>query len=65
MDPTDYEGIARRTANVIGPNSAAAQALAELDRRRAAGEVVAIRAIGRHWVVMHGDVTAYADKERQ
>jgi len=38
----DDEQLARITANVIGPSSAAAKALETLERRRAAGEDVVI-----------------------
>jgi len=49
----DAETQARMVALIIGPNSAAAQALALLEQRRAAGESVAIFAQGKSWFVGH------------
>lgn len=36
------ENAIRRTANIVGPSSASARALADLDERRAAGEDAAL-----------------------
>lgn len=47
----DDETLARMTAKVIGPNSGAAKALALLERRRAAGEDVAIFEYDKAWYV--------------
>ena len=49
---SDHEELARRCAHIIGPFSAAALALQELDRRRKAGEEVRIYQTGRSWVVV-------------
>lgn len=48
---TDREQLARRVAQVVGPESAAAAAIAELERRRSAGEVVEIFRINGSWIV--------------
>lgn len=47
----DDEQLARITANVIGPSSAAAKALESLERRRAAGEDVVIFERKSTWFV--------------
>ena len=48
---SDDEELARSCAHIIGPFSAAALALQELDSRRKAGEEVRIYQTGRLWVV--------------
>lgn len=52
-EPLDIarERLARRSAHILGPSSAAHKALAELDRRRLAGEDVAIFYLGTTWFV--------------
>jgi hypothetical protein len=50
LDETE-EVLARRVAKILGSGSAAAAAIAELDRRRAAGEDVALFQLPRRWVV--------------
>jgi hypothetical protein len=45
------EDAARRVAHIVGPNSAAAQAIEELERRRAAGEKAYVLRVKRSWVV--------------
>ena len=45
------ERVARSTARIIGSASGAAKALADLERRRAAGEDVAIFREGSMWFV--------------
>lgn len=50
LDPVSRE-VLERIVRVIGPQSAAAQALAELDRRIAAGEHVAAYQAGRSFFV--------------
>jgi len=47
----DEEALARQVADIIGPNSAAALALAELKRRRDAGEAVQIFSHQKSWFV--------------
>lgn len=45
------EDLAARVAHIIGPQSAAAQALKELRNRRSAGEPVELWRNGGAWVV--------------
>lgn len=45
------EDAAQRTAHIVGVTSAARPALAELERRRAAGEDAVIWKEGRKWIV--------------
>lgn len=49
------EAHARRVAWIMGENSAAAQSLAELERRRAAGENVALYRTGSSVLVVRVD----------
>lgn len=46
-----FERIARQSARILGVSSGSSQAIAELDRRRAAGESVRIFRDGKQWVV--------------
>lgn len=45
------EELVRRVAAILGPSSAAAKALAELERRRASGEDAIILKDDRLWIV--------------
>lgn len=45
------EELARKSAHILGSSSAAARALEELDRRRAAGEAVEIFNYRKSWIV--------------
>ena len=45
------EDAARRIAHIVGVTSAARSALAELDRRREAGEDAVIWRDGKRWIV--------------
>lgn len=45
------EELARKSAHILGASSAAARALEELDRRRAAGETVEIFNYRKSWIV--------------
>lgn len=47
----DIEKLARTSAHILGESSAAAMALNELERRRKAGEDVAIFMHKRSWIV--------------
>lgn len=51
MSDMNDEELARKSAWILGPASAAAQALKELDRRRAEGENVHIISQGSYWLV--------------
>lgn len=51
MDATTVEQTAIRIANTLGPACAAAQALRELEKRRAEGKVVSLFIVGNSWVV--------------
>lgn len=46
------EALARQLADILGPSSAAAQAVAELDRRRRNGEDAFIARLGKTWLVV-------------
>lgn len=48
--PSD-ETLANRSANILGPSSAAWLAMDELERRREAGEAVDIWLVGYRWIV--------------
>ena len=45
------EELARKSAHILGESSAAARALVELERRRAAGETVEIFNHQQSWIV--------------
>ena len=45
------ETLARRAAHILGAASGAAKAIAELERRRSAGEAVDIFQHARTWIV--------------
>lgn len=45
------EDAARRVAHIVGPSSAAAKAIAELERRRAAGERAYVLRHKQSWLV--------------
>ena len=46
------ELVARIAAQILGPHSASARAVAELDARRANGESVCVRQHGNSWLVL-------------
>jgi hypothetical protein len=57
------EELARRSAHILGPSSAAYLALAELERRRALGEPCEIFDYQRRWIVVSTACAAAAIRE--
>lgn len=53
MSEQTPEELARDVAQIIGSSSAAAAALAELDRLRAEGKSPALIFNGHRWIVVH------------
>ncbi len=54
IDPADVsaEELARQCADILGPSSASAQAIAELERRKKDGEDAFIARLGKTWLVV-------------
>ena len=57
------EELARSVSAILGPASATSRALAELERRRAAGECVEILEFRGSWIVGPADVGTKVDAD--
>lgn len=50
-EPSEIEASVRRIAHIVGNNSAAHQAIQELERRRSSGQEAWLTQVGRTWLV--------------
>jgi hypothetical protein len=57
----DELNLARRIAEILGEASAVAKALADYDRRLAAGDMPVFFRVGHYWVVA-GNRSVYAEE---
>ena len=61
--PTDDEEMCRQVAKVIGPSSAAAAALKDLDERRSKGLFAWLYYNGATWLVGSGSIPQGVEQE--